>query len=185
MSVECATPIADETLADYWTGDLATADAVAVEDHVFACSTCARRLDAVASLGEGLASLARQGRISGVISHALLNRLQRDGVIVRVYTLSPGDRVPCAVFPGDDVVVVAMRADLSGVRTVTLRASGPGDVTVAEIEDVPVSRSGDVLWATPGAVIRQMPSQQVHLTLRAADREGVLGEYVLDHAGTG
>jgi hypothetical protein len=184
MSVECAAPIADETLADYWTDDLAPPDAAAIEDHVFACSACARRLDAVASLGEGLASLARQGRISGVISHALLNRLQRDGVTVRLYTLSPGDTVPCAVFPGDDVVVVAMRADLSGVRTVTLRATGPGDVTVAEIADVPVSSAGDVLWATPGAVIRQMPSQHVHLTLRASDGTGVLGEYVLDHAGT-
>ena len=184
MSVECTSPIADETLADYWTGDLEAPAAAAVEEHVFACSSCARRLDAVASLGEGLASLARQGRISGVISHALLNRLQRDGVTVRFYALSPGETVPCAVFPGDDVVVVAMRADLSGVRTVNLLAAGPGDVTFANLSDVPVSSQYDVLWATPGAAIRQMPSQRVRLTLRSAEREGVLGEYVLDHSAT-
>jgi hypothetical protein len=35
--------------------------------------------------GNGLATLVRQGRVSGIVSRAILNRLQRDGVHVRMF----------------------------------------------------------------------------------------------------
>ena len=182
MTPSCASPIADERLIDYWAGDQPADDAAALEAHLFSCADCSARLEAVAAVAGGVAALARQGRISGIISRTLLNRLQRDGVRVRQFTLDPGETVPCAAYPGDDVVVTALNADLSGVDTVSLRVTGPGDTVFGAIDDIPVSTAATgLLWATPGAFVRSMPSQQMRLTIRSAG--GVLGEYVLEHTG--
>ena len=184
MTQACASPIADERLIDYWTGDLPAADGAGLEEHLFSCASCTARLEEVASVAGGVAALARQGRISGIISRALLNRLQRDGVRVRQFTLDPGETVPCAAFPGDDVVVTSLRANLAGVRAVSLRVTGPGDTLFGALDDVPVSDAATgVLWATPAAFVRSMPSQQLRLTLRAAGGDAVLGEYILEHTG--
>ena len=183
MTAACASPIADERLIDYWTGDLPAADGATLEEHFFSCADCSARLEAVASVAGGVAALARQGRISGIISRAMLNKLQRDGVRVRQFTLDPGETVPCAAFPGDDVVVTSLNANLAGVQSVSLRVTGPGDTLFGAIDDIPVSAAATgVLWVTPGAFVRSMPSQQLRLTLRSAD-DALLGEYVLEHTG--
>jgi hypothetical protein len=183
MTPGCAAPIADERLIDYWAHDLPDADVRTLEEHLFSCADCSARLGGFAAVSGGVAALARQGRISGIISRALLNRLQRDGVRVRQYTLDPGDTVPCAAFPGDDVVVTAMNANLAGHRTVSLIVTGPGGMPLGTMNDVPVSESaGGVLWATPAAFVRSMPSQQFHLAIRTADGAELLAEYRLDHS---
>jgi len=184
MTPPCASPIADERWLDYWTGAVPLEESAAIEEHLFSCAECSTRLEAVTSLGAGVAALARQGRITGIISRSLLNRLQRDGVRVRQYTLDPGETVPCAAFAGDDVIVTSLNANLAGVRAVSLSVRGAGGTPIGEIDDVPVSASAQgVMWATPGAIVRAMPSQLVHLTLRSADDAAILGEYVLDHSG--
>ena len=182
MTPGCASPIAGERLLDYWAGDLPDAESAAVEEHLFACAECTAGLETIASLGGGVAALARQGRISGIISRAMLNKLQRDGVRVRQFTLEPGETVPCAAYPGDDVVVTSLNANLSGVQSVSLRVTGPGDTLFGAIDDIPVSAAATgVLWVTPGAFVRSMPSTQLRLTLSSGD--AVLGEYVLEHTG--
>jgi len=184
MTATCASPIADERLIDYWAGDLPVADGDAVESHLFACADCSARLETVASVTGGLGALARQGRISGIISRAMLNKLQRDGVRVRQFTLDPGETVPCAAYPGDDVVVTWLNADLAGVRSVSLRVTGPEDRVFGVLDDVAVPATAtSVLWATPGAFVRSMPSTQLRLTLRSMDDAALLGEYVLEHTG--
>ena len=186
MTVGCATPIADERLADYWAHDLPDADVSAIEEHLFSCPGCSARLEGLAAVAGGVAALARQGRISGIISRAMLNRLQRDGVRIRQYTLDPGETVPCAAFPDDDVIVTAMNANLTGRRTVSLTVTGQGGMPLGTLEDVPVSESsGGVLWVNPGAFVRSMPSQQLRLTLRSGDGTEVIAEYVLDHSHDG
>ncbi len=185
MMPRCQAPIPDGTLLDYWARDLADGDETdRVEEHLFACGDCSARLHRLAALGPGLATLVRQGRVSGIVSRALLNRMQRDGIHVRMYSLVPGETVPCAVFPGDDLVVAALRADFSGVDAVTLSVTGLEDSPSGEIDDVPVSRpDGEVLWATPAAVVRQMPSTRLQLTLASAGAtRAELGRYVLDHS---
>jgi hypothetical protein len=51
------------------------------------------------------------------------------------------------------------------------------------LDDVPVSAAeGELLWATPGSLIRQMPTSRVTLTVTAGRANGRrIGEYVLDH----
>ena len=187
MMPRCRAPIPDGTLLDYWARDLADGDETdRVEEHLFACGDCSARLHRLAALGPGLATLVRQGRVSGIVSRALLNRMQRDGIHVRMYSLVPGETVPCAVFPDDDLVVAALRADFSGVDAVTLSVTGPGDSPSGEIDDVPVSGpDAEVLWATPAAVVRQMPSMRLQLTLASAGAtRAELGRYVLDHSAS-
>lgn len=179
----CGTPIAETALVDYWAGE-GTADQTArIEAHVFECGECAARLEHLASLGAGLAELVRQGRVSGIVSRTLVNRMQRDGVRVRLYAVSPGETMPCAVFPSDDLVVAALRADFSGVPGAMLSVRGPDNSTMSELDDIPVSSSeGNVLWALPGAVAQQFPSMRLQLTLTSTGTErAVLGEYVLEH----
>jgi hypothetical protein len=183
MTAACVPPIADETMVDYWSGGLSVQQAEALEEHVFSCALCAARLEAVAALADGITSLARQGRFSGIISRATLNQLQRDGVRVRVYSLFPGNVVPCAVFPDDDLVVTSMRGDFDGVDAVTLSVTGSTPLSGVVLEDVPVSAAdGELLWAAPGLLIRQMRTSRVTLTVTAGRADGRrIGEYVLDH----
>ena len=185
MMPSCHAPIPDETLLDYWARDLADGDETdQVEEHLFACGDCSARLHDMASLGAGLAALARQGRVTGIVSRTLLNRMQRDGVHVRLYSVASGETVPCAVFPADDLVVAALRADFSAADTVTLSVVGPGDSPIGEVDDVPVSGlDSELLWVLPAAVVRQMPSMKLRLTLASVGASrAVLVTYVLDHS---
>jgi len=180
VTAVCLNPIADETVVDYWSGGLPAAESEAVEEHVFSCAACAARLEAVASIAIGITALARQGRVSGIITRATLNQLQRDGVRVRVYAVAPGDVVPCAVFPDDDLVVTSIRGDFAGTDAITLSVTGSTPMSGLVLDDVPVSvAEGELLWATPGSLIRQMPTSRVTLTVTAGGRR--VGEYVLDH----
>jgi hypothetical protein len=183
MTAACVTPVADETMVDYWSGGLPPQQSEAIEEHVFSCAACAARLEALASMAAAITSLTRQGRFSGVISRATLNQLQRDGVRVRVYSLLPGDVVPCAVFPDDDLVVTSMRGDFAGVDAVTVSIAGSTPMSGLVLDDVPVSAAeGELLWATPGSLIRQMPTSRVTLTVTAGRANGrQIGEYTLDH----
>jgi len=187
MMPSCQAPISDALLLDYWTGDLPDGDEMnALEEHLFACGECSVRLQDVAALGAGLATLARHGRVSGIVSRSLLNRLQRDGAHVRMYWLAPGETVPCAVYPGDDVVVTALRADFSGVEAVTLVVTGPDDLPFGRVENVPVSGArGELLWANPAAFLNRMTSIRLQLTLTSSGAAPVeLGRYVLEHSAT-
>jgi hypothetical protein len=183
MTTACDAPVSDDELLDYWTHGVSETDAERIEQHLFMCESCATRLEAMASLGAGLATLVRRGRVSGIVSRSLLNRMQRDGVNVRLYTLSPGERVACAAFPDDDLLVLSLRANFADTETVSLSVTGPGDAVMGRVADVPVVRTDvELLWATPGDTIRQLPSTRVRFTL-TSDGPGtrVLGDYELDH----
>jgi len=185
MMQNCHNPIPDTTLLDYWTRDIEDDGAVdRVEEHLFACSDCSARLHSLAALEAGLARLVRLGRVAGIVSRSLLNRMQRDGVHVRMYSVLPGETVPCGVFPGDDLVVVAMTADFSGAQAVSLSVTGPGNSPMSEIDNVPVSgMDRELFWATPASTVRQLPSQRVELSLRSAGATPtLLGTYALDHS---
>jgi len=179
----CNTPVSDDDLLEYWILAIDGSDAERMEDHLFSCADCAARLDAMASVGTGLRTLVKRGRVSGIISRSLLNRMQRDGVRVRQYSLEPGERVPCAAFPDDDLLVISMHAEFAGVETVTLSVTGPDDELIGRIAGVAVSSEDlEILWATPGDIIRQLPSTRVRLRVTSdAPGDKTIAEYELDH----
>lgn len=183
MTTSCNAPVSDDDLLDYWIHAIDGADAERIEEHLFSCSECTSRLEAMTSLGAGLRALVTRGRVSGIVSRSLLNRMQRDGVKVRQYALSPGERVPCAAFPEDDLLVISMHADFTRLETVTLSVTGPGDELIGRLAGVPVSAlDREILWATPGDVIRRMPSTRVRLRVTSdGPGENTIAEYELDH----
>src|SRR5204862_6882797 len=124
MKVQCASPLSEEVLTEYWTRELEGEREAAVEEHLFNCSDCGTRLKTLAAMGAGVVELARQGRVSGIISRPLLNLLQSENVNVRLYTVSPVETIPCAIYPDDDIVVLSMHADLTDVETVDLQVTG-------------------------------------------------------------
>ena len=173
-------------LVDYWTADLAAAEAAYVEEHLFACSACADRLADIVALGEGVAAAIRGSRVQVVITESVLNALQRAGVRIRSYTLVPGQTVPCAVWPADQLVVGRLRGDFTGFERVSL-AFAMNDQEMARSHDVPVpSGPGEILDAIPAARLRQLPSCQLRLTLSGTrgGREEVIGTYGLEHSAT-
>ena len=141
---ECTAPIPEETLLDYWARDLVGGDeSDRVEEHLFACDDCSTHLQHLVALGAGLTTLAREGRLFGIVSRTILNRLQRDGLHVRMFSLLPGETVPCAVFPGDDFVVVALRAGLPRRGRIDAHRDGADSQTMDGVDDVPVPGPGD------------------------------------------
>ncbi len=183
MTSPCDAPVSDDDLLDYWIHAIDGQDAERIEEHLFTCASCSARFQAMATLGVGLTALARRGRISGIVSRSLLNHLQRDGVHVRQFVLAPGERVPCAAFPDDDLVVIALRADFAASEAVTVRLTAADDTLVNEVRDVPVVATDvELLWATPGESIRRMSSARLRLTVRSqSSQPAVPAEYELDH----
>ena len=55
MTPRCDAPVSDDELLDYWTHAIAGTDAERIEEHLFSCGDCSARLEAMASLGAGLA----------------------------------------------------------------------------------------------------------------------------------
>ena len=180
----CNEPVSERMLLDYWVNDLPDeTERDRIETHLFACGDCSARLEQLAALGTAVATLAREGRIPGIVSRTVLNRLQRDGARVRMFSLEPGETVPCAIFPGDDLVVASLRADFSGVDAVTVSVTGAGGSLFAQFEDVPApGPGGEVLWATSATVVREMPSMRLEISLvSCGDTRTELGRYVLEH----
>jgi len=177
----CEARVTDETLLDYWL-ETDAAGVELLEAHLFTCASCTARLEEMQALHAGIATLGREGRVSGILSRSLLNRMQRDGVRVRLYSVSPGETVACAVFPGDDLLVAALRANFANAERVTLSMVST-HAPLAAPEELTVSPSDtEVLWAVSAAHGRTLPSMRLQLTLTTVDADArVLGAYVLEH----
>jgi anti-sigma factor RsiW len=181
----CATPIPDADIAEYWSGELPADAAGRLEDHLFSCDLCARRVAEGEALLDAVRAVVRGGRFNAVVTDAVLNRLAREGVRVRSYTLEPGSTLACAVFPEDDLVVTRLRADMTGVDTVDIVMNHPNHAAGRSAVPVEPGRT-EVVYVISAAVLQQLPSATVHLTMTAASgaESRVLGEYILEHTST-
>ena len=183
----CATPVEFGDIVDYWAGDLSAADVDRIEKHVFACTACARQLAEGEALARGIAAVVREGRFHSLVTDALLNRLAMDGVRMRTYVLEHGEVVPCSVWADDDLVVTRIRANFSGVDSVTVVTRLDSGEEVSRLSNVTVRQGqAEIIDAISAALLRRLPSTLVRMTVtaRAARGEWTLGDYVLEHAGT-
>jgi hypothetical protein len=179
-----------DTLVAYWLGEPPGSDAPgapaatpeAVEEHLFGCAACVVRLETVEAVVAAVRARGPDGHVSTVLPGALMNRLARDGVHVRTYTLRPGEVVPCAVAAGDDLLVARLTGDFSGAGRLDVTiAAGP---LMERIRDVPVNRAhGEICIGETGDRVRTWPTMR--LVFRVLDvgagGERTLGEYVLEH----
>lgn len=187
MSAEqCARGQSSVELLDYWLGDLERDTAEAVEAHVFECAECAERLADIAELASGIAEAVRGSRIHSVITHAVLNKLSRDGLHIRTYTPEAGRVMPCAVWPEDDLIVTQLKGDFTGYDELTLVLDADAHGELNREPDVPLVSGGhEILTAVSAAQLRQLPCMRIRIIVsgRRGGREEVVAEYGLEHAG--
>ncbi len=183
----CAKPIGIERLVAYWLGELPAAADAPIEEHLFGCAHCTRRLEELAALAFGIRAAVRRGAVQAVITQPFLEQMKRQGMRIREYRLAPGERVACTIRADDDAVVGRMRASLAGVKRVDALQSldlGDGRVQQWRVEDVPFDPdAGEVLSLPSAAELRKLPAHVFRVQLVAVDESGErsLGEYTFAH----
>ena len=177
-------PLAD--LIDYAAGELPEAQAAAIEEHLFACAECGRRAGECDALVRGIRSAVHAADVGGFVTDAVLNRLAREGVRVRTYTLSPGAVVPCAVWDDDEIMALRLRGDFGGASEFTLSERAAGSEVIRATVKVAPGPNGELIHAVPAAWIRRLPTAPVEVVLTAheAGEERPVGSYTLVHEGS-
>ena len=134
-------PVPFETLVAWWTGELAGDEAARVEEHLFACDTCAGVSERLAKLVAGL-----REHLPPIISSAQRDRLLAEGTRIRVTPVDAGVDAT-AVFGSEvDLLVHALRADLSRAERVDVEIVIHGRSEPLVYEGAPFdAKAGEVL----------------------------------------
>ena len=184
----CKEPIDLESLSAYWLGELPAADEEKLEEHLFACAHCSRRLEWLAALSAGVRDAVRAGRLGMIVSARFVESMRQAGLRLREYQLDPGTTVNCTIAADEDAVVSRVRAPLAGVKRLdALKRLEVGGVVQEEVrvEDVPFDPdSGEVLMLPPAAALKKMPAHRLRVRLIAVGEAGEseLGEYTFAHS---
>ena len=176
--------LADVT--DYAAGDLSEAEAAAVEEHLFSCAICAAHATELDAILRAVRPAVGSAEIGGFVTDAVLNRLARDGMRVRSFALAPGAVVPCAVWAGDEIMALRLRADFGDFSEVTMSQRVAGSEVIRATGPVTSSPYGEIIYALPAAWVRQLPVVDVEVVLTAAahDGERPIASYRLVHEGS-
>jgi hypothetical protein len=120
------------------------------------------------------------------VTDEVLNRLSRDGVRLRSYVLTPGASVPCAVWEGDELMVLRLRADFGGATEFTLSRRMAGTEVIRATGQVTPSPHGELIYTIPADSIRELPIVNVEMLLTAhvGDDRRLIGHYTLVHGGS-
>jgi hypothetical protein len=173
-------------LTDYAAGELAEAEAAAIEEHLFSCADCGARAAEVDALACAIRPAVRSAEVGGFVTDAVLNRLAREGVRVRTYALSPGAVVPCAVWEDDELMALRLRGDFGGATEFTLSQRVGGTEVSRTTGQVAPSAHGEIIHALPAAWVRELPVVDVEVLLTAHQdgEERPVGTYTLIHGGS-
>ena len=183
----CASPTEFETLVAYWLGELPAAAEAPVEEHIFGCAYCTKRLEELTALAFGVRAAVRIGAMPAAITKPFLEYMRQQGMRIREYVLAPGERVNCTIRADDDAVVSRLQVPLAGVKRVDALQSldlGEGRVQQWRVEDLPFdSDAGEVLSFPSAAELKKMPAHTFRVQLVAVDEAGErpLGEYTFAH----
>ena len=173
-------------LTDYTAGELAASEAASIEDHLFSCADCAARAAELDALVRAIPPAVQSAEVGGFVTDAVLNRLAREGVRVRTYSLSPGASVPCAVWDGDELMALRLRGDFGGASEFTLSQRVAGTEVSRVTGQMAPSPHGEITFAVPASQVRQLPvvNVEVLLTAHEGGTERTIGSYRLVHDGS-
>jgi hypothetical protein len=179
----CGQRIPLEALVDYWLDDRPPEEPSGIEEHLFGCEQCSGTLESLAALGDAVRRLGHEGRLRGGLGPSLLDRLERDGRVIRRYRAAAGGHIHCTAGADDDLVVLELAADLVGVERVDLLHLAADGTLLQRVPQLPVIGGREVVWASPGDVIRSLPTAVMLVQLMAVEPQGerLLGEYTLHH----
>jgi hypothetical protein len=173
-------PASADTFTALWAGELTDAEAAAMEEHLFLCDSCSDYSEGVGAVIEAL-----REKLPFVISHAHRERLIASGQRVAVTeiepTLDPAVRKSARFTPDVDLLIFALRGDVSNADRVDVRIAA-GDKAHL-LEDVPFDRdSGEVLICCQRHFEGMFESDPIFTvqSVKAGQRQPV-GEYIVTH----
>lgn len=182
-SPACVAPIADQMLLAYWLGELDEAAEPQVDEHVFGCSECNRRLAELVALADGIRTAFRTGAVRAFVTDAFVRDVARQGTRVREYRVPHNGSVNCSVAPEDELLVSHLEAPLAGVHRIDAIVY-VDDAQTGVFEDVPFDPArGEVVMLPKIAHVRTMPSHRRRVRLISVDENGerVIGDYTFNH----
>jgi hypothetical protein len=165
-------------LVSWWTGDLTADEISAVEEHLFACDSCAEAANRLATLAGGLRDV-----IPPIISHAHRDRLVAGGTRVLHTPVEPDASARARYLPELDLLVHVLRADLSRANRVDVEIVDENGVAHELFEHVPFDpKAGEVLVACQRHYEAMGPGDpifRVH-AIEGGERRRV-GDYLVYH----
>lgn len=172
-----------ETLVALWAGELGESEAGDVDEHLFGCDDCAAATERLARLVGGL-----REKIPFVISHAHRDRLVAAGTRIHVTrvepSVDPATRKSVRFTPDVDLLVFALRGDLSSVDRIDVAIASPTGTPRYVLEDVPFDRkSGEVLIACQRHFEGMFPAGDPVFSVEAVETGARrhVGDYVVTH----
>jgi hypothetical protein len=189
--MRCDAPIGFETLIEYWLGEVQQGSEAALEEHLFGCASCTKRLEGLVALASGVRATVAEGRVSLAVSVRFVETMRQAGLRLREYRVEPGGSVNCTIQADDDAVISRIRAPLSGVKRIDVVRSMGGGVPDARVADVPFDpETGEVLIIPSPAWLKTMPAFTTRMRLIAMGERGeaggadekALGDYTFNHA---
>lgn len=167
-----------ETLVAWWARELRETEASSVDEHLFACDGCAAASERLARVVASLRTM-----IPFVISHAHRDRLVASGTRVRTTALEPSVTKPARFTPDVDLIVLALRADISSADRVDVEIVSPTGTPRYTLEDVPFDRAnGEVLIACQRHFEGMFPGDPIFSVHAVeAGKRRVVGDYVARH----
>jgi len=181
MSDPCAVDLA--TILDYWLGELEDRED-AFEEHLLGCDRCARRVQLVAAIADGVARTAGRAGVFASVTADHLDRLAANGLRLRTYRIAPGGSVHCTIAPDDDANIVRLAAEFPpspvDLRVAAIEAGG--EPFSDERPDIAIDRTtNEAILVYPGDAIRQLPETSFRLELVGRADARVLGTYTMHH----
>jgi anti-sigma factor RsiW len=179
MSVSCTSPIAWESLVDYWAGDLAQHEQDVLEEHVMGCERCASASARVAAMTEAFRAM-----IPPLLTPETLARLHSKGLRILENPMHPGERKQ-VLFPANvDVLLHRLGGlDLAHATRVsfTLRVESTAHVLIA-IDDAVFDRNAGAVLVACQMHFASLPPDTV-AEIRTLDESGVetVREYTILH----
>jgi anti-sigma factor RsiW len=181
----CENPFGFEALVAYWLGEAPPEEEAGLEEHLFGCAHCSRRLEELAALASGVRAAVERGAVSMVVTEPFVQAMKQAGLRLREYRLEPGGSVNCTIGADDDAVVSRIRAPLAGVKRLDVARILDGKESQPRLVDVPFdARAGEALVIPSPAWLRAMPAFTMRMRLIAVDEAGdsELGEYTFVHS---
>jgi len=181
----CKNPIGFETLIAYWLGEVPEKSEAKLDEHLFGCAHCTRRLEELAALAWGVRAAVTEGRVTMVVSGPFLEAMKQAGLALREYRLDPGGSVNCTIATDDDAVISRLQAPLSGIERVDLVRVQGGAEPELRVADVPFNAAtGEVLVVPSAAWLKSMPAFRMQMRLIAVGKAGEkqIGEYTFNHS---
>jgi anti-sigma factor RsiW len=182
--VSCKGPIDFETLTAYWLGELPEQREAMIEEHLFGCAHCSRRLEGLAALAEGVRAAVHNGQVGMVVSPRFVEAMKQSGLRLREYRLEPGGSVNCTIRSDDDAVVSRLSAPLAGVKRLDIASVLSDAEPEVRFSDVPFDENaGEVVVIPSASWLKTMPAftMRMRLIAVAGGEEKRIGEYTFNH----